>query len=260
MFSLAGTLLIILALLAWVILFPPGQGTPDFENYFLIIAAVGGVISFMATLLIASRANRAENYPLVTRLPSRVEYVTAVMLAALLFAGALQLLVASLALVSGPELLAGRFLQIPPVWIAVNTLASVLALHATDLVASGWSRVVIFGSLAILLIGQNIVERVNAWLLQLVSAISSGLYARQIDGLANVMGRISAWLYGPGNDFLSNLFGAVFWPVRAISDAVLAGGFTRSQALAPAVLLLYATVLFLVAADLFATKDLEMME
>lgn len=258
--SLAGTLLVILSLLAWAVLFPPGQGTPDFENYFLIIAALGGVVSFLATLAISSRANRAENYPLITRLPSRVEYITAVMLAALLFAGGLQLLVAALALVSGPELLAGRFLQVPPVWIAVDILAVVLAMQATDLVAAGWSRVVLFGSLAILLIGQNVIERLNAWLLQLVSGFSSALYARQLEGLAGALGRVSAWLYGPGSDFLADLLGAPFWPFRAIGDAVLAGGFSRSQALAPAVLLLYATILFLVAADLFASKDLEMLE
>lgn len=260
MFSLAGTLLVILALAAWAVLFPPGQGTPDFENYFLIIAALGGTITFLATLTIASRANRAENVPLLTRLPSRVEYITAVIAAALAFGLLLQLVVAALALIGGPEALAGRFLQIPPVWIALDILAAVLALQATDLVAAGWSRVVVFGTLAILLIGQNVVERVNSWLLQGVSSLSSTLYARGVEGAANALGSLSAWLYGPGNDFLGTLLGLVFWPFRAITDAVLAGGFTRGQAMAPAVLLFYATGLFLLAAHLFATKDLEMLE
>jgi hypothetical protein len=258
--SLAGTLFIILSLLFWAIFFPPGQGTPDFENYFLIIAALGGVVTFLSALTIASRANRAENYPLLTRLPSRVEYLTAVLGAALLFGMFMQFLVAALALISGPELLAARFLQIPPVWIAIDILAGVLALHATDLVASGWSRVIIFGSLALLLIGENIVERLNTWLLQLVSAISSAMYAQQITSVADLLGNVSAWLYSSGTNFFTDLLGIVFWPFQAISDAVIAGGFTRTQALAPAVLLLYATMLFLLAADLFATKDLEMLE
>lgn len=258
--SLAGTLFIILSLLFWAIFFPPGQGTPDFENYFLIIAALGGVVTFLAVLTIASRANRAENYPLLTRLPSRVEYLTAVLAAALLFGMFMQFIVALLALISGPDLLAARFLQIPPVWIAIDILAGVLALHATDLVAAGWSRVIIFGSLALLLIGENIVERLNAWLLRLVSAVSSAMYARQINGVADLLGNVSAWLYSSGTSFFTDLLGIVFWPFRAITDAVIAGGFTRTQALAPAVLLLYATMLFLIAADLFATKDLEMLE
>ena len=260
LFSLAGTLFIILSLLFWAIFFPPGQGTPDFENYFLIIAALGGVVTFLSALTIASRANRAENYPLLTRLPSRVEYLTAVLAAALLFGMFMQFVVAVLALIGGPELLAVRFLQIPPVWIAIDILAGVLALHATDLVAAGWSRVIIFGTLALLLIGENIVERLNAWLLRFVSAISSAMYARQINGAADLLGNVSAWLYSSGTNFFADLLGIVFWPFRAITDAVIAGGFTRTQALAPAVLLLYATMLFLVAADLFATKDLEMLE
>jgi len=259
-FSLAGTLFVILTLLSWAVLFPLGQGTPDFENYFLIVAALGGTITFLATLTIASRANRAENFPLIARLPSRVEYITAVFLAALAFGGLMQLLVGLLALIGGPEMLAGHILQIPPVWIAVDVLAAVLALHATDLVSSGWSRVIIFGSLAILLIGQNVVERLNSWILQLISTASSALYARQIEGAAAIMGSISAWLYGSGNGFLADVFGIIFWPFRAIADAVIGGGFTRSEAMAPAALLLYATVLFLIAADLFAGKDLDMPE
>jgi hypothetical protein len=45
-----------------------------------------------------------------------------------------------------------------------------------------------------------------------------------------------------------------------MSDAVFAGGFTPSQALAPAVLLLYGSILFLIAATLFAGKDLDFTE
>jgi hypothetical protein len=43
-------------------------------------------------------------------------------------------------------------------------------------------------------------------------------------------------------------------------EAIIAGGFNTVQALAPAVLLLYATILFMLAADLFATKDIEFVE
>ncbi|NCF68755.1 MAG: hypothetical protein GWP61_22575 [Chloroflexi bacterium] len=259
-FSLAGSIYIILALAYWAIFFPPGQGTPDLDNYFLIIGAFGAAMTFLATLTIAARAYRAENYPLVVRLPSRAEYITAVFTSALLFTFVLQLLIAVLALIRGPQLSLGKMLEIPPLWISINLLAAMLALHASDMVASGWSRVVIFGVLAILLIGQNLVERFTSGLSAAVSSLSSVFYAQQWVTIADAFGRLSAWLYGVGSETLGKVLGVVFWPFNAITDAVLAGYFTPTQALAPAILVLYATILFLIASDLFATKDLDMSE
>lgn len=259
-FSLAGSIYIILALAYWAIFFPPGQGTPDLDNYFLIIGAFGAAMTFLATLTIAARAYRAENYPLVVRLPSRAEYITAVFTSALLFTFVLQLLIAVLALIRGPQLSLGKMLEIPPLWISINLLAAMLALHASDMVASGWSRVVIFGVLAILLIGQNLVERFTSGLAAAVSSLSSVFYAQQWVTIADAFGRLSAWLYGVGSETLGKVLGVVFWPFNAITDAVLAGYFTPTQALAPAILVLYATILFLIASDLFATKDLDMSE
>ena len=259
-FSLAGSIYIILALAYWAIFFPPGQGTPDLDNYFLIIGAFGAAMTFLATLTIAARAYRAENYPLVVRLPSRAEYITAVFTSALLFTFVLQLLIAILALIRGPQLSLGKMLEIPPLWISINLLAAMLALHASDMVASGWSRVVIFGVLAILLIGQNLVERFTSGLAAAVSSLSSVFYAQQWVTIADAFGRLSAWLYGVGSETLGKVLGVVFWPFNAMTDAVLAGYFTPTQALAPAILVLYATILFLIASDLFATKDLDMSE
>lgn len=259
-FSLAGSIYIILALAYWAIFFPPGQGTPDLDNYFLIIGAFGAAMTFLATLTIAARAYRAENYPLVVRLPSRAEYITVVFTSALLFTFVLQLLIAVLALIRGPQLSLGKMLEIPPLWISINLLAAMLALHASDMVASGWSRVVIFGVLAILLIGQNLVERFTSGLSAAVSSLSSVFYAQQWVTIADAFGRLSAWLYGVGSETLGKVLGVVFWPFNAITDAVLAGYFTPTQALAPAILVLYATILFLIASDLFATKDLDMSE
>ena len=59
---------------------------------------------------------------------------------------------------------------------------------------------------------------------------------------------------------VSSVAGVVFWPFDAMTSAVFAGGFTPSQALAPAVLMLYGSILFLIAATLFAGKDLEFVE
>ena len=61
-------------------------------------------------------------------------------------------------------------------------------------------------------------------------------------------------------NIISRLFGFVFWPFEALADGITNGYFTANQALAPAILLLYATVLFLLAVDLFANKDLEFTE
>jgi len=116
-FSLAGSIYVIIALAYWAIFFPPGQGTPDVDNYILIIGAFGAAMTFLATLTIASRAYRAENYPLLVRLPSRVEYITAIFSSAVLFAFALQALIAFLALIRGPEISFEQLMEIPPIWL-----------------------------------------------------------------------------------------------------------------------------------------------
>lgn len=259
-FSLAGSIYVILALAYWAIFFPPGQQTPDIDNYILIIGAFGAAMTFLATLTIASRAYKAEQCPLIVRLPSRIEYITAVFSSALVFAFMLQFLVAVLALIRGPEVSIVQMLEIPPVWISINLLAAMLALHASDLVASGWSRVVIFGILAVLLIGQNLIDRLTTGLAGLTSNLSGILYSQQWVSVADGFGQISSWFYGSGSETLGSILGVVFWPIRSIIDAVFAGYFTPTQALAPAVLVLYAAILFLIASDLFATKDLEMTE
>ena len=61
-------------------------------------------------------------------------------------------------------------------------------------------------------------------------------------------------------NMISRLFGFVFWPFEALAEGITNGYFTANQALAPAILLLYAAVLFLLAVDLFANKDLAFTE
>jgi hypothetical protein len=151
-------------------------------------------------------------------------------------------------------------LQIPPIWISLNLIAAMLALHASDLVASGWSRVVIFGILALLLIGQNLIDRLTTGLGGLAGNLSGVLYSQQWVFVADGFGQLSSWFYGSGREILGSILGVIFWPIRSIIDAVFAGYFTPTQALAPAVFVLYASILFLIASDLFATKDLEMTE
>jgi hypothetical protein len=258
--SLSGIIYVILALAYWYLFFPPQQQTPDFDNYTLIIGGLGAALAFLITLTIAARANEASNYPLVVRLPSKVEYLTAVLLTTLIATTLLQLMVALLALIGGPEITLAQVLDIPPIWIAVNVLSAVLAMHASDFVTTGWSRVYIFGILAVFLFGQNTNDTITNWLAGRASRMSSFFINRQLISLSELTSTLSQWLSNDGTGALQRAFGFIFWPIRAITDAVTGGFFTATQALAPAILLLYATILFMLAADLFANKDLDFTE
>jgi hypothetical protein len=258
-FSLTGLILLILSLVYWVLFFPPGQGTPDVENYIILIAAFGAASTFLAALSLGGRAGRLENYPLLVRLPSRVEYLVAVLFSALLLGIGLQLLVAALALIRGPDL-GGHALMIPPLWLSINILAAVLAMHASDLVTSGWSRVIVFGALAVLLLLQGMTASPDSWLVNRLYDASGVLMDFDFMTLSDFAANLGTWIAGETMGTLSRAAGVVFWPFRAMSDAVFAGGFTPAQALSPAVLLLYGSILFLLAATFFAGKDLDFTE
>jgi hypothetical protein len=258
--SLTGIIFLILALIYWALLFPPGQVTPDVAYYILVVGAFGAAMAFLAALTTAARANRAANFPLVVRLPSRVEYLTAVLLCSLIFATVLQSLVAILALIQGPALPMERALEIPPVWLAFNILAVVLAMHASDLVTSSWSRVYVFGLLAILLFGQSAGGTLGRWLAGRISGLGRALISGQWVSGGRALNDFAGWLDGDGAEMLKRVFGFVFWPFHSIADGILTGHFEPVQALAPAIILLYATILFMFASDFFATKDLDFME
>jgi len=167
--------------------------------------------------------------------------------------------VAGLALIRGPEL-AGHGSMIPPLWLSLDILAAVLAVHASDLVTAGWSRVIVFGLLAVLLILKGVTASPDAWLVERLYDLSGVLLDFNLVALSNGLDTIAIWLSGPTLSALSQGAAVVFWPFQAMSDAVFAGGFSPSQALAPAVLLLYSSIFFLVAATLFAGKDLDFTE
>ncbi|PID86150.1 MAG: hypothetical protein CSA11_08520 [Chloroflexi bacterium] len=260
--SVTGVLYIISGIAFWVIMFPPGQTTPEPSYYVLVLAAFGTAITFLATLTISSKANQAANVPWIVRLPSRVEYLTAVFLASTIFTLILQFFVGILALFRGPELPLDVILQIPPIWISLNVLTAVLALHATDFVASGWSRVHLFGLIALFLFGQSLgtASSNSSWIIVRLNALSRTLLREGYYTLANPLNNLSNWLQNDGAASISHLFGLPFWPFHAIAEAVVAESFNMAQALAPAIILLYATLLVLLASDLFATKDLDLTE
>ncbi|MFO7682608.1 MAG: hypothetical protein R6X34_21430 [Chloroflexota bacterium] len=262
LFSLTGVIYVILGFAYWAIMFPPGQNTPDASYYILVLAAFGVGLTFLAALSLASRANQAAYVSWIVRLPSRGEYVTAVFLATILFAGLVQLLVAALALYRGPDLTAGQIAVIPPVWLSLNVLTAVLALHATDFVTKGWSRVVLFGILALFLFGQSLSHAASSssWIIIRLNSLSRAAIGQGWLVLVTPINTFSQWLQNDGSTSLGNFFSLPFWPFHAIADAIVAGSFTETQALAPAILLLYATLLIMLAVDLLATKDLDLTE
>ena len=259
-FSVTGLLLILFGLVYWAIFFPSGQTTPDIENYIILIGSLGAAATFFSGLVIAGRASRLETYPMLVRLPSRVEYLVAVLLATIALGLFIQLLVAGLALLRGPDLVVSRLLAIPPIWLSVNVLAAILAMHASDLVTAGWSRVIIFSLLAFALILNSASPDPESWfserlfgLVDILNRINLVWFADVVSGAAGLAGSSLFAL-------LTQTAAIMFWPFRALSDAVLSGGFSASQALAPAVIVLYSAILFLIAAILFCGKDLDFVE
>ncbi|HRO25511.1 MAG TPA: hypothetical protein PLR07_14585 [Promineifilum sp.] len=260
-FSLTGLLLLILSIIYWAIFFPPGQGTPDIENYIILIGAQGAAATFLVSLAVCSKAARTENYPTLVRLPSRVEYLVAVLLSSLFLGLLLQLLVAGLALIRGPEVVITRVLSIPPMWISVNLLAAILALHATDLVTVGWSRVILFGLLAIALVLNNASSSSSgSWFSDQLNVVSGFLGRINLMWFADAAADAAEWAYDSPLSTIASAVGMIFWPFRPMVDAVFTGDFTPSQSLAPAILMLYGAILFLIAATLFAGKDLDFLE
>lgn len=262
-FSLTGLLYVLAALAYWRVFFSPTEGrTPEADLFILMIGLFGLALTFLVTLSVANRANHAAGYPILVRLPSRVEYLIAVMSASLLFALLLQAVMALVVLAQpgGPDVSFGRLLEVPPIWLSADIFVSVLALHATDLVMKNWSRVQIYGILAGLLFSQSVSAGTLNWVAARLRRLGNVYFVAGRDELGDRLHNIASWLSVNGVIFLKNTLGLVFWPFTAISDAVKAGAFTNAQAFAPTILLLYATILFMLAADLFATKDLHLVE
>lgn len=260
LFSLAGLIYILMALAFWRLFFDPAQETPEPAYYVLVIGLFGATAAFLITLTVAGRANQAVTYPILARLPSRVEHLVAVLASSLFATLSLQFLVAVLATINGPALSASRILELPPLWLAADLLAVALALHATDLVTSGWSRVYVYGLLAILLFGRQLDGPLVQWASNRLFALGVILMRDSYIGPGNLVNSVAEWLVGQGARLIASLFDAVFWPFRAISDAVVSGVFTPAQALAPAIIVVYSTILFVLAADFFASKDIFLTE
>lgn len=255
--SITGIILLILTFGYWFVLFNPQQHTPDAPYYVLVIGVFGAAMAFLVMLAVASQANRMQLAAWHVRIPSRAEYITAVLLSTLIITSLLQILLALIALINGPKLSFGTIVGIPPIWYSLMIVTAVLALHATDLITNGWSRVYIYGILAILLFGQGISNNT-------VSSVASSL--SEIAGVqgwfatSQSLNEYAMQVASSDSNIIHQLFSFVFWPFNALAEGISLGYFTTAQALAPVILMLYATILFMLAADFFAGKDLHLTE
>ena len=238
------------------------QRAPEPEYFILVIGFFGMLLSFFVTLTVASKANEAKSYPFFMRLQSRIEFLAAVIITALIFALILQLLMAAVVLIrNSPELTLGRVIEIPPIWFSLNILAAVLALQASDFIAYGWSRVWIFGLLALTIVIGDDNGSTLVWIADLLRGGAQPNSANNaISSFSNILVTIADFLTGSFMSSVSDVFSSIFWPFRAILEAVMDGYFTRSQALAPALLLVFASILFLLAADFFSSRDMILNE
>ncbi|MGD8625627.1 MAG: hypothetical protein PVF47_01225 [Anaerolineae bacterium] len=194
------------------------------QAQFITVAGVGtGALCLLTTLLLASRANRAWSYLLVARLRQRSELLAALVL------GSLGITAVLAFLIMAGNLLSGRLsLDFPsalwtaPTWLALWLLAAALALPLSALVGRGGSHLVGWFLLAMLLV----------------------VYDQQIRLAALRLERVA------------DAAAVVIWPVSTLLGQASAGHHGRSYFLALGLTLAYAAVLFVLAVEFFADKDL----
>ena len=255
--SLAGLLYLIMTSAFYIIFFDPRQQTPDADYFVLVLGIFGLALSFLVTISVAARANKAVHFPFLVRLESRIEYLASVVLAASVFSVLVQSLVGIAALViNGPEFTLIELLTVPLAWIAGNVLFITLALHATDLVTRDWSRVYVFATVGLLLYLNSEIDLISGWLSSLLNSLGRSLMSAGLTEFGSVLFDVASWLSQENPTILDRIVALIFWPFNAISEAYISGGFTFLQALAPAILLIYATGLFVLASNFFARKDL----
>lgn len=259
--SLSGILFLLLALVFYMIFFGPGQRTSDVAYFTSVLGIFGILLSFLVTLAFAAIANRAANLPIIVRIPSRVEYLTSVLLASIIFSSAVLFALAVIALfVNSPILDARLVILIPPLWFSGILMFSTLALHASDLVAWNWSRVYVFGFIAILIYIREGLRIIGNALANLLIELGNRFSNQGWDALASIVSSLSNLVSESGPRVLESLVDLVFWPFNASANALISNQFSTAQALAPAIILLYASILFLLAANVFSSKDLILSE
>jgi hypothetical protein len=218
--SLAGVVPLAAALAFGLIAFEYGMD----QAQFITVAGVGtGALCLLTTLLLASRANRAWSYLLVARLKRRSELLAALILGSLGITTVLAFLITAVNLLSGRlSLDFPSALWTVPTWLALWLLAAALALPLSALVGRGGSHLVGWLLLAMLLVAYDQPIRLAALRLERVADAAA----------------------------------VVIWPVSTLLGQASAGHHGRSYFLALGLTLAYAAVLFVLAVEFFADKDL----
>ena len=258
LFSLGGVFLLIAAVAFWGVFFNPRQGrVPEYGYFVLLVGAFGSAIAILATLIVCNKTASPESAPLFVRFASRIEALVAIIIVVASFTFVVQLFLSIIILLQpGGVALSSRFWDIPPLWISADLFLIVLTLHATDLVANGSSRIALFGLLTLLLFSQSVDTRGIAVASNWLNNWAMNASRWGWEAVATALRAWSGQLAQNGLIWIDKSFGLVFWPFYALIDGVEQSHFDNAQALAPAIFLLYATILFLLASDLFANKDL----
>jgi hypothetical protein len=218
--SLAGVIPLAAALAFGIIAFEYGMD----QAQFITVAGVGiGAICLLTTLLLASRANRASTYLLISKLRARSELLLALVLSGFGITVVLALLITVANLATGRlNLDVPSVLWIVPTWLALWLMASALALPLSSLVGRGGSQLVGYAVLSALLLANDRQDLLRT----------------------------------RGLDWLVRTVDAVLWPVGTLLSRASSGIHDKTYILALAATVGYAVLLFILAAWLFVDKDL----
>jgi len=242
--SLTGGLVVVGGLAFYLIAIHSVTGGVDQDYYALVIGGFFGVVSLLLTLIIADRSYRSASYLLLYRLSSRAIFLAAIVLAAVLVTGVLEIIVAVLSLTRlSVPLTAEMGLDIVPVWISLLALGAALGLHVSELVRRGWSRTVTYGVLAAVLFSLN----------QRQGGAAAGL-ADKFNWIPSLIADTERWKWA------NDLVDVLIWPIVAAVKVARATPYSLLESLSPALLLLVAMVLFWLAVALFGGKDLILPE
>ncbi len=194
------------------------------QAQFITVGGLGmGALCLLTTLLLTGRANRAASYPLVARLRDRSELLTAAVVGGLGVTAVLGLLITAINLRTGRLTLHfPSLLWILPTWGVLWLFLSVLALTLSSLANRGGSQVLGY----ILVVGILVANDQQAWLTD------------------------------KGLGWLVKAVRIVLWPPSMLLSNATAGIHGRTYILAMAATLVYALLLFALAAQLLQAKDL----
>ena len=182
-----------------------------------------GAIGFLATLLMAGKADRASTYLLAGRLHSRAELLAAIGAGGWCVTWALALGIVAANLLAGRLTLSWpSLLWIVPTWSVLWLFTSALALALSGLVGRGASSMLGYVLLVALLVANDrrteLAERGAGWAVRIVERLT--------------------------------------WPVGTLLAQASSGLYGRTYLVALTLLLLVAVALFLLADYLFRDKDL----